>query len=313
MADPVYDVIIIGGGLSGLISARRYLDAQPSARISILEKDTCLGGVFSSSRTYPGFYTQWPHGLAEFSDLAMPRPPEEDCIGDTYKAKYQTKYFEEYADAEMADGRTLRERMRFSVEVRSVEKVDGVWKISCLAGEEEVVFSANRLMIASGAYTRPNIPDFVGRESFLGPVIHTLDFGSRFSTVLDDMSIQHVTIVGAGKSAADMAYQCAKAGKEVTWMISEGGSGPGFFVPIDTPTPGYKNAAEAAQTRLMAKLQPTILHHDGFWVWLLHRTWCGILLVGYVFGIVDKLAHEAAKYHERKNERGFEKLEYSPG
>jgi hypothetical protein len=37
-------------GVTGIIAAQRYLDAHPEARLVILEKDSCIGGVFSKRK-----------------------------------------------------------------------------------------------------------------------------------------------------------------------------------------------------------------------------------------------------------------------
>jgi hypothetical protein len=43
-----YDLIVIGGGSSGVASARFYLDVHPEAKVTILERDNSVGGVWSS-------------------------------------------------------------------------------------------------------------------------------------------------------------------------------------------------------------------------------------------------------------------------
>ncbi len=40
-------------------------------------------------------------------------------------------------------------------------------------------------------------------------------------------SDKYITVLGGAKSAAHMAYACAKAGKSVSWVIRSSGSGSG--------------------------------------------------------------------------------------
>ncbi len=40
-------------------------------------------------------------------------------------------------------------------------------------------------------------------------------------------SNKYITLLGGAKSAADMAYACAKVGKSVSWVIRSSGSGSG--------------------------------------------------------------------------------------
>ena len=158
-------------GLAGLVSAQRYLDAYPAAHIAILEKGRCVGGVFGRARLYPGFHTQWTIGLSEFADYAMQRPPAEDCVGDSYKAQYTMEYLESYAAKKGHGGRTLGERIKFGVDVRNVEKVDGGWRLECTDGEERrmVGFTAEKVMVATGVHNQANVPQFEGRETFGAP------------------------------------------------------------------------------------------------------------------------------------------------
>jgi ribulose 1,5-bisphosphate synthetase/thiazole synthase len=47
MAGTSYDLIIIGAGSSGIVTARFYLDIHPSCNLVILESENCVGGVWS--------------------------------------------------------------------------------------------------------------------------------------------------------------------------------------------------------------------------------------------------------------------------
>jgi len=49
--DEYYDVVVIGGGLSGIAAARTYLEFKPIARLLILEADSCVGGIWSKGKS----------------------------------------------------------------------------------------------------------------------------------------------------------------------------------------------------------------------------------------------------------------------
>ena len=89
-------------------------------------------------RGYDSFWTQWTVGMAEFSDQAMPRPPDEDTYLEFFKAKHTTKYLESYVDTHRYVGRTLRNRIRFSVEVQSVLKSGSEWTVLAKERASEV-------------------------------------------------------------------------------------------------------------------------------------------------------------------------------
>jgi dimethylaniline monooxygenase (N-oxide forming) len=246
--------------------------------------------------------------MAEFSDMPMERPPEEDCKNDCFKAKYTTQYLEDYVDRMCHAGRSLRERIQFGIEVQSIEKAGEKWRLSCKDSmDQSVVFSAPKLMVANGENSLPSLPDLPGTGSFGGLVLHSEKFGE--STIIPDDKIQHIAVIGAGKSAADIVYEAVKAGKTVSWIIRRTGTGPGFFAPLDLKSP-YRNAVEAAMTRIMSSLQPSLLNKDNWWSWFLHSTKVGVSVVNKIFSILDTAVRERADYKGRKSTKGFEKLEY---
>jgi dimethylaniline monooxygenase (N-oxide forming) len=134
-----------------------------------------------------------------------------------------------------------------------------------------------------------------------------------FFSISSSEAVKHVTVLGAGKSSADMIYEAMKAGKEVSWIIRASGTGPGFFAPLDMKPPAYRNAPEAAQTRVMSTFQPSFLNQDTWWTRFLHSTSAGVWLVQKMFSLLDAEVKKRANYTGRKDTRGFEKLEYNPG
>ena len=107
------DLVILGAGISALALASFHLHTHPSSNLLFLDREICPGGVWNARRAYPGFWTQWTVGTAEFSDMPMEVPKEEDQYFGFFKADYTTRYLERYVDE-----RGLRERIRFGFEVR---------------------------------------------------------------------------------------------------------------------------------------------------------------------------------------------------
>lgn len=295
------------------MAAARYLQRHPECNLAILEQDDCVGGVWSKRRDYPTFWTQWAYGIAEFGDYPMKEPPEEDCMNLLFRAKYTGKYLEEYVDHVNVSGLSLRDRIKFNVHVQSVEKHGDLWELMCTSSDEETrsqSLRAKRLMMANGQASVPRMPEIPGCESFAGPIVHLLNFGQ--SDVIKNHKIEHVTVLGGGKSAADMVYESVKAGKTVSWVIRKTGdksTGPGYFAPADVKTP-YRSAGFAAQTRIMASLQPCFMNPQNLWTWFLNRTTYGVKLVKWIFKEADNTTRKRAAYRERESTKGFEKLEY---
>lgn len=242
----------------------------------------------------------------------MERPPEEDYKHDLFKAKYQTEYLEKYVDHMHHAGQSLRERIHFNIKVELIEKIGDQWRLSCanVITKMGKVFSAAKLMLANGENSLPNIPNLPGKDVFDGVILHSFDFGK--SNIIQDNSIEHIAVLGAGKSSADMIYEAVKAGKSVSWIIRKTGPGAGFFAPIDMSTP-YKNPGEAAQTRVMSSLQPCLLNKDSLWTWFLHRTSIGIWLVTWLFSLLDAEIRKRANFKSRGSKKSFEKLDFDTG
>ncbi|TGO61161.1 hypothetical protein BCON_0029g00020 [Botryotinia convoluta] len=177
----IFDIVVIGAGISGIYAAKFYLDIHPQCRLVILDRDTCIGGVWNSRRGYELFWTQWTVGTAEFSDLPMPRPPEEDVYYDFFKAKYTTKYLEDYVNTHFYGGTTLRDRIKLATAVRSLLRRDGKWMIETvdLVPGAPDTWQTTKLIVASGLNSIPNMPSLPGKELFQGPILHQNDLGRQ--------------------------------------------------------------------------------------------------------------------------------------
>lgn len=239
--------------------------------------------------------------------MRMNRPPEEDVYYEFFKAKHTTQYLEEYTDRHSFAGQTLRERIRFGFTVQTITKLDGTWVVS---GEDmtntTISFHAQKVIVASGLTSTPNLPEILGKENFEAPVIHQENFGQ--SSVLSAAHIQNVTVLGGGKSAADMVYASVKAGKSVTWVIRASGTGPGFLFSPKGKGP-YKNAFELGSTRGASTLSPSIFNPDNWWTRFLHTTEWGGKLVNSIWIGADKETREIADFDGRKGAlKGFRNL-----
>lgn len=244
-----HDLIIIGAGLYGLQAARTYLEVHPTAAVAVFEAAEAIGGVWSKPRMYNAFQTQTPLRIAEFSDRPLRGVPKDEQYFDFFPARYLTGYFEDYADNHVYANRTLRSRIRLNSTVERVEKVDGLWRVAIQ--DRSVVHLAPKLIDASGLTSDPNIPRIPGLSEYKGLTLHQKAFGQ--SDVLSNPAIRDVVVLGGAKSAADMAYASAKAGKRVSWVIRRSGCGPAALVPA-AGGKYYRNSNDSTYTRFFASL-----------------------------------------------------------
>jgi len=240
--------------------------------------------------------------------MPMPRPPEEDIYYELFKAKHTTQYLESYVDYQKHAGKTLRERIRFGIEVQSLEKEETGWRVDVKERESGKMqtLKTGKLVVASGLTSIPKMPSLPGKENFGGHILHQEDFGS--SNVLSNPNVKTVTVLGGGKSSADMVYAAVKAGKSVSWVLKESDTtGPGFFMSPKGMGP-YKNAFEIGMTRLAATFTPSFLNGDSWWTRFLHGTKPGVALMRAFWNAVDGDARKEARFEGRDNSQGFEKL-----
>ncbi|KAF2114287.1 hypothetical protein BDV96DRAFT_600997 [Lophiotrema nucula] len=299
-------VVIIGAGWAGLSAARTYYLVNPEADITILDDDSSVGGVWSSSRIYPGLLADSPRGLYEYSDLSMldhdvfkdgqknaggseggvnvvsvegkatglDKPERYGLIRGTEVHNYLQKYAEKW---------DLIRRIRFDSKVvkagrinRSVEDQLG-WQLTLSTGE---TVDCDKLIVASGLYSRPSIPEIPGQGSFHGLSLHSKILGQRHQK-LSDSSVKSVIVVGGCKSALETINLClALPNKpQIHWVIRHGI--PILFNDPDIPI----NLLALNNTRLFASFSPSIFDtnsrfyrffHSGknrFGTWLFNGFW----------------------------------------
>ena len=227
--------------------------------------------------------------MARWSDVAIKPIPQEDTFFDFFPAKHVTRYLEDYVDNHIYNGQSLRQRIRFNTKVQRIARsADGHWNVNCGAN-----ISTRKLMIASGLTSTPCMPTLPGQESFSGDIIHHCDVTR--SSILADSKIKHVAVLGGAKSAADMAYAAAKAGKRVSWIIREHGSGPAAMAPAKGVGP-YNNSNEVLFNRFASSLNPSVWLPQTWFSHLLHATRIGRTIVESIWAHFDADVRRSADY-----------------
>lgn len=238
--------------------------------------------------------------MSGFSDVPISLSPDAVTYHDIFEAKYVTEYLEKYADSHVYSGKSLGDRMMFKVKVLKMNKIGGSWRITAREDEnKEVIYDTRRLVLATGHTTIPNMPSLPGQGQFEGPVLHQKDFGKATTTILASDSYKLITILGGGKSAADMVYDSVTAGKRVSWTIRETGGGPASFAGAEGKGP-YRNGPEIAATRMPSVLSPSCFAPISWWTRLLHGTMCGRKIVANIWFGADQACRNLARFNDRE-------------
>lgn len=245
-------------------------------------------------------------GLGEWSDMRMPQPPQNDLYFNFFKAEHTTTYLEKYIHEHHYDGHSLYDRIRFGYKVTTIEKAGEQWVVQ--GDSDTKVLCSPKVIIASGMASIPNMPVLPREPAFGAPIIHQESFGQ--SSVLSSRELHNVTVLGGGKSSADMVYACVKAGKSVTWIIRKtGGTGPGFLLSPKGKGP-YEDAFAIGSTRIAATMSPSVLLPETWWTRFLHGTTYGRAIVKAIWAGADKETRREGDFHGRQNVLGgFEHLD----
>ncbi|MBF6097687.1 NAD(P)/FAD-dependent oxidoreductase [Nocardia cyriacigeorgica] len=187
-----YDAVVIGGGQSGLAAAH-HLTAT-GLNTAILEASPEATG------SWPGYYDS----LTLFSPARYSALPGRRFPGDPDRYPHRDEvidYLRSYAAC-------LDAEIHTSTVVDSVTSTGG--EGFAVTTESGTVFTAPRVIAATGSFGSPFLPAVPGRDEFGGRVLHASAY--RHPAEFAD---QQVVVVGAGNSAVQIAAELAEHAKVV--------------------------------------------------------------------------------------------------
>ncbi|HEY3943295.1 MAG TPA: NAD(P)/FAD-dependent oxidoreductase, partial [Acidimicrobiales bacterium] len=157
------DVVVVGAGMSGLVTAHRL--TQAGVRVVVCERNDDVGGVWLENG-YPGARLDTANFAYSYSFAQRPDWPEQFSTRDDIYAYFRA----------VADEHDLRRLVRFGHEVTAAvhDGTTGRWTVTARdRSGAEVTLDADAVVSATGQLNRPKLPDVPGRESFAGPAFHT--------------------------------------------------------------------------------------------------------------------------------------------
>jgi dimethylaniline monooxygenase (N-oxide forming) len=197
-------IAIIGAGFAGLSTARHLRDFGHD--VTVFEKVHDVGGVWSTTRLYPGVSTQNGKDTYRLADYPMPKHYPEWPTG------WQVQ---EYLNA-YADQFGLKPMIRLSTPVtHAAQGQDGRWTVTFRPdGGDAQSESFDFLTICNGIFSAPAVPDFPGQDGFRaagGTICHSSEF-----LKLEEAHGKHVVVIGYGKSSCDVAVGLVEAAASMT-------------------------------------------------------------------------------------------------
>ncbi|KAK9358812.1 hypothetical protein V1504DRAFT_396116 [Lipomyces starkeyi] len=252
------DLVVIGAGWHGLITAKTYLECNPSTKLVVLDAGSSIGGVWAKEHLYPGLKSNNMLGTFEYSDFPMDEATFGVKPGQHIPGHVVHDYLHKYADKF-----GLYQRIRFESKVETLERQEsGGWVVGFIQGGSRKLLLADKVIVATGLTSEPLLPNFPGQETFEAPFFHCRDLLKHSNSLLTTAT--SVAIFGGTKSAWDAAHAFAAAGISVDWIIRESGHGPIWMAPPYV-TPFKIWLEKLVHTRFLTWFSPCIWgDSDGF-------------------------------------------------
>ncbi|MDD2705359.1 MAG: NAD(P)/FAD-dependent oxidoreductase [Acidocella sp.] len=220
-------IAIIGAGPSGLAQLRAFESAERQGieipEVVCFEKQEDWGGMWNYTwRTgldeygepvhasmYRYLWSNGPKEALEFADYSF-----EEHFGRPIPSYPPREVLWDYIVGRVKKG-NLRRFIRFRAPVRDVTYDDATGKFTVTVRdlEKDHVYSEvfDYVVVASGHFSTPNVPDFPGLSKFPGRVLHAHDFRDA-----REFTGKRVLCVGSSYSSEDIGTQSYKYGaKEI--------------------------------------------------------------------------------------------------
>ena len=219
-------VAVVGAGPSGLAVLRAFQTAKANGdeipEVVCFEKQDNWGGLWNYTwRTGLDQYGESVHGSMyrylwsngpkeglEFADYSF-----EEHFGKQIASYPPRSVLFDYIEGRIKKTE-VRDWIKFSTAVKNVEQSDGGFTVTTcdLTTSKTNVGYFDHVIVCSGHFSTPNMPNFEGFERFPGRILHAHDF--RDAT---EFRGKDVLIIGTSYSAEDIGSQCWKYGaKSIT-------------------------------------------------------------------------------------------------
>lgn len=214
-------IAIIGAGPSGLAQLRAFQSARQKGAdipsIVCYEKQSNWGGLWNYTwRTGVDEYGEAVHG-SMYRYLWSNGPKEGLEFADYSFEEHFGKQIASYPPRavlfDYIQGRVekagVREQIKFQHAVRDVSYHDGIFtlQVKDLVNDKIITEEFDHVIVCSGHFSTPNVPEFDGFEHFPGRILHAHDFRDAV-----EFKGQDLLIIGTSYSAEDIGSQCWKYG-----------------------------------------------------------------------------------------------------
>ena len=182
-----HELVIVGAGSAGLATCA--LLRREGLEPLLLEAGPEPGAAWRER--YDRLRLHTPRLLSGLPGRRIPRR-----FGRWVTRDDLLEYFREYAEAERLD-------MRTGTRVERIEPDGNAWRLETAEGP----LRAETVIVATGYNGAPFVPDWPGRESFAGELVHSAEYRNP-----QPFRNRDVLVVGVGNSGAEIATDVAEGG-----------------------------------------------------------------------------------------------------
>ena len=219
-------VAIIGAGPCGLSMLRSFEQAENKGNkipeIVCFEKQEDWGGLWNYSwRTgsdqygdpvhnsmYRYLWSNGPKECLEFADYSF-----DEHFGKPIPSFPPREVLYDYIIARVSKG-NLKDKIKFNTRVVSTIYKNDKFEVSYQDKVNNKILKDNfdYVVVSTGHFSVPYIPEYKGMSSFPGRIMHSHDFRDA-----EEFRGKNIVVLGSSYSAEDVALQCNKYGaKSVT-------------------------------------------------------------------------------------------------
>ena len=195
----IYDIVIIGFGISGIITTKNAIGNFEN--ILVLEKEDSFGGCWYS-KCYPGVKLQTNKKYYNFSGYSI------DSSSNYPNRQEILDYLKNYVETH-----DINKYVRYNSDVVNIiHNQDNTWMISYNQNNLKESVLTKNLIMCSGIYNTQNKPNIKNLSLFKNTYLNTTDFNHLKNVSYSIFKDKNVFVIGNGPSGCDIACNAVKNG-----------------------------------------------------------------------------------------------------
>lgn len=243
----IFDMVIVGAGLSGVGAACRFRTQFPDDKLAVLEARDAIGGTWDLFR-YPGIRSD--SDMLTLGYDFRPWEGDKTLADGTSIRNYVRDVADEYDIIPFIQFQSKVTKLAFS------SKTD-LWTltISDRSTGKKRQIQSRFITSAAGYYNYDQgfFPEFEGHEDFKGDIIHPQHWPDGF-----DYKGKKIIVIGSGATAVTLVPELAKEAAHVTMLQRS----PSYIASI----PAKDNLGNFMRRLLPAKIAFKINRAKNIWI-----------------------------------------------